>query len=160
MLLPCLQEGQISGGDDYYAELDYIEVVEEMKEGYEEDVEHDAEDFPTRHNPSKKKSSDGQFKTGSAECCEFPSWKLQRDPYIIYYSHFYLNFQGDVMMKNIFFSLFITLQFLLQMCLQNGGGWVYNLLVYLFISTGATQGPPNLWHHNFILKLNIFNFML
>ena len=21
------------------------------------------------------------------------------------------------------------------------------------------QGPPNLWQHNFILKLNIFNFM-
>ena len=22
------------------------------------------------------------------------------------------------------------------------------------------QGPPNSWQHNFILKLNIFNFML
>ena len=40
------QEGKISGGDDYYAELDFIEVVEEMKEGYEEEVDHDDDDFP------------------------------------------------------------------------------------------------------------------
>ncbi|XP_064090855.1 LOW QUALITY PROTEIN: histone-lysine N-methyltransferase SETDB1-like [Macrobrachium nipponense] len=33
------EEGkQIIGGDDYYAELDYIEVMESMKEGYEEEV--------------------------------------------------------------------------------------------------------------------------
>ena len=24
----------------------------------------------------------------------------------------------------------------------------------------TVQGPPNLWQHNFILKLFIFNFML
>ena len=24
----------------------------------------------------------------------------------------------------------------------------------------TVQGPPNLWQHNLILKLNIFNFML
>lgn len=29
----------IVGGDDYYAELDYIEVMENAKEGYEEEVE-------------------------------------------------------------------------------------------------------------------------
>ncbi|XP_068205106.1 histone-lysine N-methyltransferase eggless-like isoform X2 [Palaemon carinicauda] len=33
------EEGkQVIGGDDYYAELDYIEVMESMKEGYEEEV--------------------------------------------------------------------------------------------------------------------------
>ncbi|KAK7082459.1 hypothetical protein SK128_008527 [Halocaridina rubra] len=32
------EEGKMIGGDDYYAELDYIEVMESMKEGYEEDV--------------------------------------------------------------------------------------------------------------------------
>lgn len=34
------EEGKmIVGGDDYYAELDYIEVMENAKEGYEEEVE-------------------------------------------------------------------------------------------------------------------------
>ncbi|XP_045620247.1 histone-lysine N-methyltransferase eggless isoform X1 [Procambarus clarkii] len=32
------EEGKIMGGDDYYAELDYIEVMENAKEGYEEEA--------------------------------------------------------------------------------------------------------------------------
>lgn len=33
------QEGKMTiGGDDYYAELDYIEVMETAKEGYEEEA--------------------------------------------------------------------------------------------------------------------------
>ena len=31
------QDG-LNEGDEYLAELDYIEVVEQMKEGYEEDI--------------------------------------------------------------------------------------------------------------------------
>lgn len=35
----CFQEGKMTiGGDDYYAELDYIEVMENAKEGYEEEA--------------------------------------------------------------------------------------------------------------------------
>ncbi|XP_076034756.1 histone-lysine N-methyltransferase eggless-like [Oratosquilla oratoria] len=33
------QEGKSTGGDDYYAELDFIEVMEDYKEGYEDTVE-------------------------------------------------------------------------------------------------------------------------
>lgn len=32
------EEGKIVGGDDYYAELDYIEVMERAKEGYEDEA--------------------------------------------------------------------------------------------------------------------------
>ncbi|XP_045118672.1 histone-lysine N-methyltransferase eggless-like isoform X3 [Portunus trituberculatus] len=32
------EEGKIMGGDDYYAELDYIEVMERAKEGYEDEA--------------------------------------------------------------------------------------------------------------------------
>ena len=31
---------------------------------------------------------------------------------------------------------------------------------FYFIISVYIQGPPNLWQHNFILKFNIFNFML
>lgn len=31
-------QGGATYGDEYFAELDYIEVVEKLKEGYEEDV--------------------------------------------------------------------------------------------------------------------------
>ncbi|KAK3912030.1 Histone-lysine N-methyltransferase eggless [Frankliniella fusca] len=40
-------------GDDYLAELDYIEVVERMKEDYESDVE---DEFPDEDEPSSPKS--------------------------------------------------------------------------------------------------------
>ncbi|XP_076063214.1 histone-lysine N-methyltransferase eggless-like isoform X2 [Oratosquilla oratoria] len=33
------EEGKVRGGDDYFAELDFIEVMEDYKEGFEEDVE-------------------------------------------------------------------------------------------------------------------------
>lgn len=48
----------MSGGDDYYAELDYIEVVENMKEGYEEEVDHDDDDFPHSKN---NRDTDGEL---------------------------------------------------------------------------------------------------
>ena len=38
--MPTLQDGQ-AYGDEYLAELDYIEVVERSKEGYESDVNED-----------------------------------------------------------------------------------------------------------------------
>lgn len=38
------QEGKMTGGDDYYAELDFIEVVESIKEGYESEAEDQEED--------------------------------------------------------------------------------------------------------------------
>jgi histone-lysine N-methyltransferase SETDB1 len=38
-----LQDGQ-QYGDEYLAELDYIEVVERQKEGYESDVAEDEDD--------------------------------------------------------------------------------------------------------------------
>ena len=39
-LLLLLQDGQ-QYGDEYLAELDYMEVVEKLKEGYESDVNED-----------------------------------------------------------------------------------------------------------------------
>ncbi|ALC41906.1 egg, partial [Drosophila busckii] len=33
-------EGGLDAGDEYFADLDYIEVAEQLKEGYESDVEH------------------------------------------------------------------------------------------------------------------------
>lgn len=35
-------EGGLDAGDEYFADLDYIEVAEQLKEGYESDVEHSA----------------------------------------------------------------------------------------------------------------------
>ncbi|KAL7647262.1 UNVERIFIED_CONTAM: hypothetical protein RMT77_002520 [Armadillidium vulgare] len=47
-------EGKMTtGGDDYYAELDFIEVVENMKEGYESEVEDDADEDSSSKNVSK-----------------------------------------------------------------------------------------------------------
>lgn len=37
------QEGK-TYGDEYFAELDYIEVIERIKEGYESDVPEDLEE--------------------------------------------------------------------------------------------------------------------
>ncbi|KOB73910.1 putative histone-lysine n-methyltransferase [Operophtera brumata] len=47
----CTNDG-LNEGDEYLAELDYIEVVEGMKEGYEDDV-------PDADKRLDKKSSDG-----------------------------------------------------------------------------------------------------
>lgn len=41
--LYCVQEGK-NYGDEYLADLDYIEVVENLKYGYESDVEEDLDD--------------------------------------------------------------------------------------------------------------------
>lgn len=38
-------EGGVNYGDEYLAELDYVEVVEGMKEGYESDVVEDESGF-------------------------------------------------------------------------------------------------------------------
>lgn len=35
-------EGGLDAGDEYFADLDYIEVAEQLKEGYESDVDHSA----------------------------------------------------------------------------------------------------------------------
>lgn len=38
-----LFQGGVNASDEYFAELDYIEVVERLKEGYESDVQEDIE---------------------------------------------------------------------------------------------------------------------
>ncbi|XP_071476179.1 histone-lysine N-methyltransferase SETDB1-like [Diadema antillarum] len=56
-------------GDEYFAELDYIEVVEKLKEGYESDVDPIEEDFSDKNsdddsqNDQTQSSSDGDFQT-------------------------------------------------------------------------------------------------
>lgn len=56
-------------GDEYFAELDYIEVVEKIKEGYEEDVEMSAssaddEDFDIeKESKAHNEDSDDEFVT-------------------------------------------------------------------------------------------------
>ncbi|KAL7647252.1 UNVERIFIED_CONTAM: hypothetical protein RMT77_002510 [Armadillidium vulgare] len=57
-------EGRLEGGDEYFANLDYIEIVEEEKDGYESSVtdieeENDEESSPTSDN---EKSSDSEDK--------------------------------------------------------------------------------------------------
>lgn len=52
-------------GDDYLAELDYIEVVERMKEDYESDVEDDLDD--DEETPQKR----GSEPTSSFFCHTF-----------------------------------------------------------------------------------------
>lgn len=62
----------IDTGDEYFAELDYIEVVENMKEGYEPDVvepdENDSsgtdEDFDIEKERSRNDDSDDEFVAG------------------------------------------------------------------------------------------------
>jgi hypothetical protein len=46
-----VQEGK-NYGDEYLAELDYIEVVEKLKEGYESDVVEDDSDSPSEEKGS------------------------------------------------------------------------------------------------------------
>lgn len=57
-------------GDEYFAELDYIEVVENLKEGYEPDVLQDDDDDdeasddefdPEKEGPTKEDDSDDEF---------------------------------------------------------------------------------------------------
>lgn len=43
-------EGGQNFGDEYLAELDYIEVVEKMKEDYEEDVKEELDDTKSRES--------------------------------------------------------------------------------------------------------------
>lgn len=48
-----LQIGELEG-DDYLAELDYIEVVERMKEDYESDVEEEEEEEEEEDSTNSK----------------------------------------------------------------------------------------------------------
>lgn len=52
-------------GDDYLAELDYIEVVERMKEDYESDVEDDSEDSETQEKNDDEFRAGGRFTSGN-----------------------------------------------------------------------------------------------
>ncbi|XP_055858852.1 histone-lysine N-methyltransferase eggless isoform X2 [Episyrphus balteatus] len=45
-------EGGLDAGDEYFAELDYIEVAEQIKEGYESDV-HEPEEEEELYNPER-----------------------------------------------------------------------------------------------------------
>jgi hypothetical protein len=56
------QEGK-NYGDEYLAELDYIEVVEKLKEGYESDVVEDDSDSPSE----EKGSSEARRSKGKLE---------------------------------------------------------------------------------------------
>lgn len=47
----------LNEGDEYLAELDYIEVVEQMKEGFEEDIPEDAKKADEEENESSSVSS-------------------------------------------------------------------------------------------------------
>ena len=47
------EEGMTTGGDDYFADLDYIDQLESMKEGYEEDVENIEDET---YNPGRYES--------------------------------------------------------------------------------------------------------
>ncbi|XP_044737579.1 histone-lysine N-methyltransferase eggless isoform X2 [Chrysoperla carnea] len=51
-------EGGINFGDEYLAELDYIEVVERLKEGYESDV---VEDDIDMHDEDRKDDDDEEY---------------------------------------------------------------------------------------------------
>ncbi|XP_042206255.1 histone-lysine N-methyltransferase eggless-like isoform X2 [Homarus americanus] len=48
------EEGKINGGDDYYAELDYIEVMENAKEGYEEEATNPDDDNGNNYQPDDR----------------------------------------------------------------------------------------------------------
>lgn len=53
----CFQDGQ-QYGDEYLAELDYIEVVERLKEGYESDVNEDEETGEEDFDDDERRASD------------------------------------------------------------------------------------------------------
>ncbi|XP_063372227.1 uncharacterized protein LOC134660417 [Cydia amplana] len=50
----------LNEGDEYLAELDYIEVVEQMKEGFEEDIPEDAKKADEDENESSSMSSSSE----------------------------------------------------------------------------------------------------
>lgn len=54
------QEGK-NYGDEYLAELDYIEVVEKLKEGYESDVVQDDSDSPSEEKRGNEARSKGKL---------------------------------------------------------------------------------------------------
>ncbi|XP_017866387.1 PREDICTED: histone-lysine N-methyltransferase eggless [Drosophila arizonae] len=52
-------EGGLDAGDEYFADLDYIEVAEQLKEGYESDVEHSpAEEEEDTYVPDPEDDAD------------------------------------------------------------------------------------------------------
>ncbi|EDW01619.1 histone-lysine N-methyltransferase eggless [Drosophila grimshawi] len=52
-------EGGLDAGDEYFADLDYIEVAEQLKEGYESDVEHSpAEEEEDTYAPDPEDDAD------------------------------------------------------------------------------------------------------
>lgn len=53
-------EGGVNYGDEYLAELDYIEVVERQKDGYESDVEEPTEDGEEAKSENKEDDEDEQ----------------------------------------------------------------------------------------------------
>lgn len=55
------EEGKTIGGDDYYAELDYIEVMENAKEGYEEEAVN-----PDEENISNSQTGDRNLGTSDS----------------------------------------------------------------------------------------------
>jgi histone-lysine N-methyltransferase SETDB1 len=56
-------QGGKNYGDEYLAELDYIEVVEKLKEGYESDVVEDDSDSPS----DEKDNSEARRSKGKLE---------------------------------------------------------------------------------------------
>ena len=55
----CVQDGK-NYGDEYLAELDYIEVLERLKEGYESDVVEEEEEESGEEKRDEEKS-DGEW---------------------------------------------------------------------------------------------------
>ncbi|PSN51326.1 hypothetical protein C0J52_15725 [Blattella germanica] len=74
-------------GDEYLAELDYIEVVEKLKEGYESDVVEDSDSLgeeksyaSTRRSKEEEEAETSQDARDSDEEFQLSPWEKQRDP--------------------------------------------------------------------------------
>jgi histone-lysine N-methyltransferase SETDB1 len=63
-------QGGKNYGDEYLAELDYIEVVEKLKEGYESDIVDDSE------SSAEEKGSNEAKKTKGTSYISSVLWKM------------------------------------------------------------------------------------
>ena len=54
-------QGGKNYGDEYLAELDYIEVVEKLKEGYESDIVDDSESSSEEKGSSEARRTKGTY---------------------------------------------------------------------------------------------------